>query len=220
MSVLGIAPVKVNSKRLPRKNLKMLNGMPLFMHSLKVLIDSKVADKIIVCSEDDLVEEILWGNDVGLYNQNLAFLKRPQYLSEDPMQISDVCLWVIERLEEKYDDLVIIQPSNPFVLAEDIKDAFYLYDDGFNKEYQMRSALEIKKNIWCGGKKYLLMDIIGNDDACYVGNGSIVIESIKRLQKKGGLLTYCIPYLMPKERSIDIDDEMDFQIAEMLMKRK
>lgn len=232
MKVLGIVPIKLNSKRVRLKNIKQLNNKRLFTYSLDALIRSKIADKIIVCSEDTLIEASLKYDKYIPIIEEIQFLKRPKYLSEDPSQISDVCLWILEQIgNEKYDDMIMIQPSNPFVTAEQIKEAYDLYLNN-GRAFQVRSMQKIEKNVWWKNPLRNLYPDELRPSTCtstdnitamsydfYSGNGSIVIERIMRFQEEKDLLTECLPYI-PEFAGVDIDTEIDFKLAEILIKER
>lgn len=227
MKTLAIVPVKVNSQRLPEKNLKTIQGKPLFMYAVNTLSQCNTPDKIVVCSEDNRAKEILDKNNfeemVYYRNDNpdsrIEFLLRPDYLSRDPNQIADVCLWVIEQLKEEYHNLIMIQPSNPFITSQDITNCISLYLQ-YERKFQIRSVSKIEKNVW-GKEQYSNAIHPLEKSEYYISNGGIVIENISSFLKKRDLITdEVIPYVMPCERSIDIDTQFDFDIAEMLMRKE
>jgi len=219
MKTLAIVPIKCNSKRLSEKNLKSLQSKPLFMYAVDAIRQCNSPDKIVVCSEDSRVEEILLKKS---FDNRIEFLLRPNYLSREPNQIADVCLWVIAQLQERgeeYHNLIMIQPSNPFITYIDITNCISLYLQ-YERKFQVRSVSKIEKNIWSKGYYSSTINLLLKSDY-YIGNGSIVIESIDRLLKKRGLVTdEVIPYVMAQEKSIDIDTQLDFDIAEMLISKQ
>lgn len=218
MKTLTIVPVKCNSKRLPEKNLKVLNGKHLFMYAVDTIRQCNTPNKIVVCSEDSRVEEILLKNNL---DNRIEFMLRPDYLSRDPNQIAEVCLWVIKQLQERgeeYHNLIMIQPSNPFITYTDITNCISLYLQ-YERKFQVRSVSKIDKNVWSKSEFSITISPLGKvNREWYIGNGGIVIDSIDKFLRSRNLVKdEVIPYIMPKEKSVDIDTQFDFDIAEMLM---
>lgn len=106
MKVLVIIPAKLDSKRLKNKNIQLVNGLPMFMHSVNYARDSKYNDvDIIVSSESDIVKDIC-------NNHNVQFYKRPIKLCGD-VEVVDVYEYVVNNLNKTYDIVVGLQPDNP-----------------------------------------------------------------------------------------------------------
>ncbi len=225
--IILIVPIKGNSKRLKNKNLKLLNGKPLFWYACGTVWD--IADRMIfdayISSESIEVEKI-W-DDTCWMLQIFEFLKRPKELSQDPNQIEEVCLYVLNQVKIKYNTLIMVQPSNPFVQAEDIENCYKMFTE--NNRSTVRSVYKTSKSFFKSfvmqGNKLTspVFSQLKKIQTCnypdsYLGNGSIIVIDIEKFQKEKTFLTECsIGYVMPRERSIDIDDSMDFKIAEMLM---
>ncbi len=226
--IIILLPVKGNSKRLKNKNLKLLNEEPLFTYACGQVWD--IADKLVfdayISSESKEVEKI-WTNSGWM--QIFEFLKRPKELSEDPNQIEEVCLYVLNQLKTNYDTLIMIQPSNPFVQSEDIENCYKMFTE--NNRSTVRSIYKTSKSFF---KSFVMhgnkltspaFNQLKKIQTCnypdsYLGNGSLIVIDVKKFKKEKTFLTECsIGYEMPRERSIDIDDSMDFFIAEQLMKK-
>jgi len=207
--ILVLLPIKTNSKRLPNKNLKSLCGIPLFIYALKAVSEFCKNNEILpyISTDDEEVFSI-----ASKYVEDFNTILRPKYLTEDPYQLVDVCLHAIVDLRSKgkeFETLVMVQPSNPFVTEEDI-DFCYWRNVSFSNT--VRSVYKTEGNIYNESGNLLNGDL-------YKGNGSIVVINIfKFLNTKEFEYNYL--YVMPKERSIDIDEEMDFIIAEELIRRK
>ena len=207
--ILVLLPVKTNSKRLPNKNLKLLCDKPLFIYALEAANEFCKNNEILpyITADDEEVFSI-----ASDYVENFNTILRPKYLTEDPYQLVDVCLHAIIELRSKgkqFETLVVVQPSNPFVTEEDI-DTCYWRNVSFSNT--VRSVYKIEGNIYNKSGNLLCGDL-------YKGNGSIVVINIfKFLNTKEFEYNYL--YEMPKERSIDIDFEIDFLIAKELMQRR
>ena len=105
MKILAIIPAKLDSKRLPKKNIQIINGKTLIEHSIDYAKHSKYNPRIIISSESDIVKEIC--NQHGV-----RFHKRPTELCGD-IEVVDVYEFIINELDEEYDIIVGLQPDNP-----------------------------------------------------------------------------------------------------------
>lgn len=105
MRVLAIIPAKLDSKRLKHKNIREIDGKPMFLHSVDYAAASRYGVEVIVSSESDVVEEIC--------NQyEVRFHKRPAELCGD-VEVVDVYEHIINEINEEYDIVVGLQPDNP-----------------------------------------------------------------------------------------------------------
>lgn len=105
MRVLAIIPAKLDSKRLKHKNIREIDGKPMFLHSVDYANASQYDVEVIVSSESDVVEEICNQYEVG-------FHKRPIELCGD-VEVVDVYQHIINEINEEYDIVVGLQPDNP-----------------------------------------------------------------------------------------------------------
>lgn len=105
MRVLVIIPTKLDSKRLKNKNIRELDGKPMFLHSVDYADNSKHNVDIVVSSESDVVKDICleWG---------CVFMERSTELCGDT-EVVDVYIDVVSRINESYDLVVGLQPDNP-----------------------------------------------------------------------------------------------------------
>jgi CMP-N,N'-diacetyllegionaminic acid synthase len=202
MKVLGVIPARGGSKRLPKKNLADLGGKPLVKWTLDAAIQSDVFDHLWVSTED---EEI--GHIAGEY-----WWKRPPELAKDTTPTMPVILDVLAR--HNVDVIVTLQPTSPFRTADDIKNSLALL-----KDYEADSVIsttEAPKDLafevrWANRLEAL--------PSIVVPNGAIYIITNAALQRGetwySGRL-YGFP--MPKDRSIDIDTELDLELARHLLR--
>jgi CMP-N-acetylneuraminic acid synthetase len=105
MRVLVIIPAKLDSKRLKHKNIREIDGKPMFLHSVDYADASRYGVEVIVSSESDVVEEICNQHEV-------RFHKRPTELCGD-VEVVDVYQHIINEINEEYDIVVGLQPDNP-----------------------------------------------------------------------------------------------------------
>ena len=218
---LAIIPARGGSKRLPRKNVLDLNGKPLIAYSIEAGLKSKYIDKVIVSSDDD---EIL--NISKKFGANI--LKRPDKLASDTATSFDAIKHTIENVE-KYDYIILLQPTSPLRYFKHIDEAIELLFD--KKADAVVSVCEMDHSpLWSNtlddslSMNNFLKDEILNKrsqdlDKFYRLNGAIYIcKTNKLLEEETFFLKNNIfAYKMDRKSSIDIDEEIDFKIAEVLI---
>jgi len=218
--LLAIIPARANSKRLPDKNLKLLYGKPLIAYSIEAAKLSKNISKIIVSTDSKKISSIALE-----YGAEVPFI-RPEYLATDKATSIDVIKHAINEIEKSgktFDNIILLQPTSPLRTSNDIDIATDLF---FNKkadsvisivEVSHRPEWYIRKNNQ-DKITYLLPKKIKKEEVNYLINGSIYIFKKKLILDKNTLLgekTY--GYVMPPERSVDIDTSFDFKIAQFML---
>ena len=222
---IAIIPARGGSKGIPRKNIRLLAGKPMIAYTIEAASKSKYIDRVIVSTEDEEIIEIskLHGAEVT---------KRPDELAKDDTPTIAVIFHVLEILKVKDynpDIVALLQPTSPLRNAEDIDNAIKLFLDSdcesvvsvCEVEHPPYWSFKIEEGYLKSlfDKRYLRMrrqDL----ERVYIPNGAIYISIPRTLYKyKGFYCNYIIPYIMPIERSVDIDNEMDFLLAELLVKK-
>ena len=223
--IMAIIPARGGSKGIPKKNIKPLLGKPLISYSIEHAKKSEYINKVIVSTEDKEIAEISkeYGAEV---------IERPEELAKDETPTIEVIFHVLKVLKAKNytpDIVILLQPTSPLRTAEDIDKAVELFLNSGCES--VVSVCEVEHSpYWCFEiEEGYLKSLFGDEylrrrrqdlEKVYVPNGAMYISTPKNLRKYKGF--YClrtIPYIMPPERSIDIDNEVDFMLAELLTKR-
>ncbi|MCK5063263.1 MAG: acylneuraminate cytidylyltransferase family protein [Candidatus Aenigmarchaeota archaeon] len=221
IKIVAIIPARGGSKRLPRKNIKMMNGKPMIAYSIEAAKQSKYIDRVIVSTDDDEIADVSreYGAEV---------MMRPSELAQDDTASMPVFKHIHENLmSEIYvtDAYVILQPTSPLRTVKDVDNAIGIFIENdcysvigvcLNPHpaewlYSIKDGFMVSTSKNCGvrsqdaEKLYLLNGamFVVRPDA--IGSGVMINESSK-------------PYIMPQERSIDIDTFLDFKTAEELMR--
>lgn len=227
MKILAIIPARGGSKRLPRKNILDLGGKPLIAWTIEAALKSSFITDVIV-STDDL--EIAAVSEK--YGAEVPFL-RPLDLSNDTASSIDVVKHSISYMKEfkgkEYDFILLLQPTSPL---RSINDIDYAVEEMIEKKADsIISMCECEHPpVWSNTlpddlsivnfdrKEYL--NVRSQDIPIYYRyNGAIYISRVKRLIDESSFYfnTNSFAYIMPQERSIDIDSQLDFKIAELLI---
>lgn len=225
MSSIAIITARSGSKGLRDKNIKELCGKPLLAYSVECALQSGCFDKVFVSTDSSEYAEI-----AGKFGADASFL-RTEKTSGDTAGSWDVVREVIYQFEEQgehFDHIMLLQPTSPLRNVADIRSSFALMaEKGANA---VVSVCEMEHSpLWSNTLEAdLCMDNFRRENFCdvrrqdlpkyYRLNGAIYLVNRKELNQAKMLRHKCYAYIMPAERSIDIDTEFDFKIAECYMR--
>jgi len=105
MKILTVIPAKLDSKRLPKKNIQKIKGKTLVEYSIDYAKKSKYNPKIIVSSESKIVEKLAKDN-------NVDFSLRDKSMCGD-VEVVDVYVELVKKLNQEFDLIVALQPDHP-----------------------------------------------------------------------------------------------------------
>ena len=213
--ILGIIPARSGSKRVPNKNIVEIKNKPLINWTIEEAKKSKYLDKIVLSTDSKKIAE--HGKNLGI---DVPFL-RPKLYSTD----NSSSLLMIDHALKKvkgFDYAVLLQPTSPLRIYQDIDES-------------------IKSCINSGSDSCVSVKELQNENLCYVENknGKLINLFKKRLEKKifvlnGAIYMFkvsffeknkvlfsnkTIKYLMPIERSLDIDTKSDLEEFKLILSK-
>jgi CMP-N,N'-diacetyllegionaminic acid synthase len=222
--IIALIPARGGSKGLPRKNILPFVGKPLIAWTIEQAIASNCLARVIVSTDDDEIAEV-----AKKYRADVPFI-RPKELATDDATASDVISHAVDYLlkhDGPFDILLLLQPTSPLRTSQDIDNAIALL---FAKKAKaVVSVCEAEHHPYWSNtlpedgcmKDFIRPDIMHKNrqelPAFYRINGAIYLTYCDYLQETKsffGKKTYA--YIMPLERSIDIDTKVDFRLAEIL----
>lgn len=217
------------SKGVPNKNIRPLNGKPLIAHTLLRAKESALFDAIAVSSDSP---EIL--NVAGRFGATLL-IDRPAELASDTAPkipaIQHAVAQTESRLNLTWDIICDLDPTSPFRAVEDIRNAVNMVEASGarnvitaarSRKSPYFNMVELDSNGAPVLSKKPTGSIVRRQDApaCYDMNASIYVWRRDALFENGSLFHASTRlYVMPAERSLDIDSELDFEIAEILAQK-
>jgi CMP-N,N'-diacetyllegionaminic acid synthase len=228
-NVLCTICVRGGSKGVKNKNIKKIAGKPLIAYSIEQALASKIFDKVVVSTDSEEIAKVAqeYGAEV--------FFKRPVELSLDTTAkipvIRHAFLESEKEFRKKYDVLIDLDATSPLRKSEDIILAYrqFVDEDASNLITAMSSRrspyfnmVELSNGIPILSKT-VDTQIVRRQDTpeTYDLNASIYIWKRDIILKEDTLfLENTSLYIMPEERSFDIDTAMDFKIVECLLGNK
>lgn len=219
--IIGIIPARSGSKGLKDKNIKELCGKPLIAYTIEAAKQSGVFDCIMVSTDSEKYARI-----AREHGASVPFLRSSEN-SSDKSGSWDVVREVLANLNEKFDIVVLLQPTSPLRTAQHIRDAVDLF---FEKDADtVCSVCETPHPIfWCNtlNEDLSMMDFIKKEyqkrrqelPKSYTLNGAIYICKTKYIDNLDFYSNKSFAYVMNKNSSIDIDENLDFQLCELIIK--
>ncbi len=224
MKPLIIIPARGGSKGIPKKNIAMLDGRPLIDYTIKAALATAAPCQIILSTDSEEIASV--ARDCGLETP----YRRPAELATDTAGSREVILDVMDWAQKEgreYDAVVLLQPTSPLRKPVDIAGAMALYDDSID---MVVSVAEARSNPYyncfeADADGYLH---VSKGDGLYTRrqdvppafeyNGAVYVINPQSIRKMAmGEFPRRVPYLMPAERSVDIDTPIDLIIASHLL---
>lgn len=221
-SVLAIVPARGGSKGVPRKNLRELGGKPLIAWTIEAALGSDHIDRVILSSDD---EEIMAA--AARHGCEIPF-RRPADLATDEADSMAVVMHALGALETRYDYVVLLQPTSPLREARDIDAALRLCDTSGAPScvslspseksphwmFTLDARAKLHKFMTAGMAPSRRQDSV----PLFALNGAVYVARRGALETTRSFISEgTIGYVMPRERSLDIDDEFDLRLAGFLV---
>ncbi len=226
--MIAIIPARGGSKGIPRKNIKLLGGKPLIAYTIEAALRAKSVNRVFVSTDDLEIAEI-----AKKYGAEIPFM-RPKNLATDNSSATDVYIYTIEQLEKilnkKIESFIALLPTSPLRTGGDIDKAVKLFlEKKADSVICVTEAphppswfLKLNENgvLTNFFNKTMSMKNRQEEPKAFIPNGAIYVLKTDLLKNEGTYYsdkTYA--YILPSERSIDIDDNMNFALAEIMIRK-
>lgn len=223
-NILGIIPARGGSKRIPGKNKKLLAGKPLVCYAIEAAIQSLKLTHIVLSTDD---EDIL---KIGRKYPDLTVIKRPLEIAGDEAPAISYVKHALHVLDHEFDLTVIIQPTSPLTSPADIDNTISLLQENVGDSavsiMKLDHAIHPFKMKTLDGSS--LRPFIEDEKGrmafhelpdIFVRNCSVYVSSMGVINEGRIIGDQCLGYEMPRNRSVDINDPIDFEFAEFLISK-
>ena len=228
MKSLAIIPARSGSKGLKDKNIKLLHGRPMLAYTVEAAKKAGIFDAVHVSTDSEAYRKI-----AEQYGAEVPFL-RSGALASDTAVTWDMVRWTLEQyrtLGKRFDRVALLQPTSPLRDERDILAAHQMMEE--KGAGAVVSVCEMEHSpLWSNVlpkdgnmKGFIREELLRQRQGLpvyYRLNGAVYMVEETLLWQEPmelyGEKTYA--YIMPKERSVDIDDEFDFAMAETMISRK
>lgn len=218
--ILAIIPARGGSKGIPRKNVKAISGKPMIQYTIEAAKECPYIDKVVVSTEDVEIA------DISMRAGAIVPFSRPEELATDEAKTIDVVMHAVEfyeRKAERFDIIVLLQPTSPLRNAEDITKAleYFMRNEqrslvtvsevsespilmrNFNKENKLEKIMEEDSDVRRQDMKKF-----------YRINGAIYINKASELNANTSFNDNEMGFVLTREHGIDVDELQDLVVAE------
>ena len=222
MITTAIIPARGGSKGIPRKNVKLLGGKPLIAWTIEAALGAPSIHNVVVSTEDEEIANI--AVDLGA---QVPFMRPAELALDETPGIAPI-KHACERIP-KTEAIVVLQPTSPFRTSSDIEAIISLA-----AMKQAKSAVSVCKTAkhpfwsYCFDGDRLVPVFQGKDltqarqtlPQTFGLNGALYYAEANWFRNTGVLIdSHTIGYVMPAERSIDLDSKLDWAWAEFLLEK-
>lgn len=221
---LAIIPARGGSERIHKKNIVDFCGKPLIYYSIEAARKSTCIDHIHVSTDCEEIASVV--RDLGC---EIDFM-RPSHLADSQTGVLPVANWVLDQFSKQdkvFDNVFLVMPTAPLINHIDIENTFELFKK-YNRKYPAFTCAKFPVvPQWAFGyieSEGLMSPIIPDNlnlrsqdlEKFYYDTGSFSIVSKEHIQK--GIGDIYVPYILPQERAVDIDEFEDLRYAKILYK--
>ena len=223
--VLGIVPARGGSKSLSGKNIKLLAGKPLIAWTIDEAKKSKYIDRLILSSDDEDIINVAR----SVCDCDVPFV-RPKKLAQDDTPGIEPILHAINEIPG-FDLVVKLQPTSPLRKAEDIDACIEkCASSDINSCISVTTAEKSPYWMYSLDKSGKMSPLLPQPEGffsrqtlpqVYSLNGAVYAAKINWLLEQGGFFSPDThAYIMPRQRSIDVDTDLDFSLCEILLRKE
>lgn len=216
-TTIAIIPARGNSKRLPNKNIKLLGGIPLMVHSINYAKQFDCIDAIYVSTDNEDIKHVA-------LKHGAFVIDRPQELSGDLEPTVTVLKHVLETIKDDVENVILLQPTNPLRPKTLLKDVFNKFISG-----NYDAIMTVTRNYHKLGKisddtfipfNYTMGQRSQDLEPLYHENGLIYITKARYILEHKILGDYNYPFVVEHSfANVDIDTEEDFEYAQFVLKK-
>lgn len=218
---IAIITARGGSKRIPRKNIKIFYGKPIISYSIEAALKSGIFDEVMVSTDDDEIAEI-----AKKHGACVPFI-RSKKNSTDVATTRDVLMEVLNeyrKIGRNFDKMCCIYPTAPFVTSDKISQAMKLLDENqvqqvipvvkYSYPPQRSQRIEEDGKLTYRFSEYF--SIRSQDlEPWYHDVGQFYCYDIRKYMECNGMCTDNFPYIVSELEVQDIDNEVDWKLAEM-----
>lgn len=220
---MGIIPARGGSKGVPRKNVRIVGGIPLIGHTIRAAQMSRRLVRFVVSTDDPEIAE-------AAERFGAQVVKRPSELARDDSPVDGAIRHALDAAGADCDTIALLQPTAPLRRSDDIDAALDLFAEGSadtvigitqvgdthpSRMYRLTDGLMRPILPEPAGRLRQQLEPI------FIRNGAIYICSTAQLRTTSSLFGPRLRgYVMPAERAVNIDEEIDLVVADYLLSKR
>ena len=215
--IVALVPMRHESQRVEGKNYRSFSGRMLYRHIVDTLLDCSLIDEIVIDTDSSVITQ-----DVSQHYPQVKLLERPEHLRAGEVPMNDVLLHDTSKVQADY--YIQTHSTNPLLRSETISRAIESFLENYPKYDSLFSVTRLQSRLWDSQAKAINHDpavLLRTQDlpVVYEENSCIYIFSRAVLESRGNRIGER-PFMfeIDSNQAWDIDEELDFSIAEFLYK--
>ena len=219
MKLIALVPMRHNSQRVPGKNYRDLAGKPLYQHIIETLLAVSDINDIVVDTDSDPVM-----NGLRINFPQVRIINRPEHLRADNTPMNEILIH--DTGQYPADFYLQTHSTNPLLKAETISKAIQSFNENYPKLDSLFSVTRWQTRFYDkegNAVNHNPRELIQTQDLppMYEENSCIYIFNRENLiAKRHRIGDHPLMFEIPRLEAVDIDEESDFQIADLLMRRQ
>ena len=217
--LIALVPMRHNSQRVRGKNYRLLAGKPLYQHIIETLLAVHEIDDIVVDTDSDPVM-----NGLRESFPQVKIINRPEHLRADDIPMNEILIHDTEQYPADF--YLQTHSTNPLLKAETVSRAIQTFNKSYPKKdslfsvtrWQTRLYFQDGSAINHNPKELLqtqdLPPVYEENSCMYIFNRENLITKHHRISD------HPLMFEIPRLEAVDIDEESDFQIADILMRQR
>ncbi len=217
--IAALVPMRHHSERVPGKNYRPLAGRKLYHHIINSLLACPLIAEVAIDTDSPVIRE-----DASQHFPHVRLIQRPEHLRADTTPMNDVLLHDVAQVEADY--YLQTHSTNPLLSTETINQALRSFIDNYPAHDSLFSVTRVQTRLWDGLARALNHNpaiLLRTQDLppVYMENSCLYIFTRHTLDAQHSRIG-SRPFMFEMDRveSWDIDEELDFQIAEFLYKER
>ena len=217
--IIALVPIRHHSERVPGKNYKPFAGRPLYHHIISSLLDCPLISQVVIDTDSPVILE-----DAAKRFPDVTLIERPEHLRADTTPMNDVLLNDVSLVESEY--YLQTHSTNPLLLSQTIGHSLQMFLDNYPMYDSLFGVTKLQTRIWDG-----LAQAVNHNPAIllrtqdlppmYLENSCLYIFTRSTLEAKHNRIgDRPIMFEIDRVESTDIDEDLDFRVAEFLYKER
>lgn len=217
--IVALVPMRHHSERVPGKNYRPLAGKPLYHRIMSSLLKCPSVEEVVVDTDSPVIME-----DAAEHFPQVRLIERPEHLRDGTVPMNDVLLHDVSQVAADY--YVQTHSTNPLLRAETISAAIQSFLDSIAEYDSLFSVTRVQTRLWDGQGRAVNHNpaiLLRTQDLppVYEENSCLYIFTRSTLETRHNRLgERPLMFEMDRMEAWDIDEELDFRIAEFLYQQR
>ncbi len=217
--LIALVPMRHNSQRVPGKNYRLINGKPLYQHIIETLLAVPEVNGIVVDTDSDPVMNGLRENF-----PQVKVIHRPEHLRADDIPMNEILIYDTEQYPADF--YLQTHSTNPLLKAETISRAIQTFNETYPEKDSLFSVTRWQTRLYFqdgSAINHNPKELLQTQDLppVYEENSCMYIFNRENLiAKRHRISDHPLMFEIPRLEAVDIDEESDFQVADILMRQR